>query len=362
MKTFRLLSAVLALAAMPAAWGLTLSPDAPTRYVVQSGDTLWSLAGKYLSDPWSWAELWHAGAGIDNPNRIYPGDVLILAMDAEGHPHLTIESAETAPDASISVRLSPTVRAEPLPALIPVIPHDIAASFMGRPTLLATDDVKTLPYVLGFEHDRLAGAAGTRLYARRMPNHASGLFSVVHAGDPVADPVTKRIIGVQAVYTGTARVDSPTPGARGVSSLTLIASARESLPGDRLVPDTDEVQPDLSPHRPSEPVEARIAAVIDGVHVIGQYQVVLLNQGRRAGLEPGHVLTLWHEAGSLPDRGPGDPTHQNDFTAFHRSVALPPESAGSLLVFRVYPEASYGLVLQTNSELRVGDAARSPNK
>jgi len=336
-----------------------LSPEAPARYVVKSGDTLWALAGKYLADPGSWPELWRAGAGIDNPNRIYPGDVLVLGVDSEGHPRLTIESAESATDASPTVRLSPTVRTSPLPEVIPVIPHDIAAAFMERPTLLAPEELHSLPYVLGFEHDRLAGAAGNRLYARRMPRPASGLYSVVHTGDPVIDPVSKRTIGIQAIFTGTAQVDPPTQSTRDVTSLTLIASARETLPGDRLVPDMESSRPNLIPHRPSERVDARIAAVVDGVHVVGQYQVVLLNQGHSAGLEPGHVLTLWHEAAALPDRGPGDPTRQSDFTAFRRSVELPPESAGSLLVFRVYPEASYGLVLQTNSELRVGDAARS---
>jgi hypothetical protein len=99
--------------------------------VVKAGDTLWSLAGKYLADPWSWSELWHAGAGIDNPNRIYPGDVLTLVRDANGQPMLIRAAAEPAPDVE-AVRLSPQMRAQNLQDAIATIPYDMIAAFMSE--------------------------------------------------------------------------------------------------------------------------------------------------------------------------------------------------------------------------------------
>ncbi len=361
-KTLRLLIAAFLLGALPAAQALTLAPDAPERYVVQAGDTLWGLAGKYLADPWSWAQLWHAGAGIDNPNRIYPGDILTLRQDANGNPILMLEPTESVPDGEV-VHLGPTLRSSALPTAIPTIPHDIVAAFMSRPTLLPVDGLAKLPYVVGFDHDRVAGAIGSRLYARGLDVEASGAFSVVHVGDRVKDPVSHHTLGYQAIYTGSARLDQAASTPHGLASLTLVRSARESLPGDRLVPETEESRLDFVPHAPSRAVDARIASVIDGVTAIGQYHVVLLNQGRRTGLEAGHVLTLWHESGALLDHGPGGPARESEFSAaFRRSVTLPAEPAGSLLVFRAYADASYALILETNSELRVGDVARSPNK
>ena len=111
MKTLRMILAVCAAVIWSGAHALTLTPDAPERYVVRAGDTLWSLAGRYLADPWSWGELWRAGAGIDNPNRIYPGDVLTLSRDAEGRPVLQRESTEALP-AGETVHLAPKVRSE----------------------------------------------------------------------------------------------------------------------------------------------------------------------------------------------------------------------------------------------------------
>src|SRR5437763_14018064 len=68
-----------------AAWGqapsspLALRPDAPDRYVVVRGDTLWSIAERYTDSPWRWPELWGLNKDeIRTPHLIYPGYVIVL--------------------------------------------------------------------------------------------------------------------------------------------------------------------------------------------------------------------------------------------------------------------------------------------
>ena len=56
-----------------------LAEGAPERYVVVPGDTLWSIANRFLKSPWKWNELWKLNQEqIPNPNRIAPGDVLVI--------------------------------------------------------------------------------------------------------------------------------------------------------------------------------------------------------------------------------------------------------------------------------------------
>ena len=58
----------------------TIKADAPNRYIVKKGDTLWDISGRYLDSPWRWKEIWATNKQIKNPNLIYPDDILILCV------------------------------------------------------------------------------------------------------------------------------------------------------------------------------------------------------------------------------------------------------------------------------------------
>ena len=69
----------MAISAHTQAASLKIRPNAPQRYVVKNGDTLWGISGKYLYSPWQWNRLWGANRNaIRNPHLIYPGQVLVL--------------------------------------------------------------------------------------------------------------------------------------------------------------------------------------------------------------------------------------------------------------------------------------------
>src|SRR5262245_9661246 len=106
----------------------TLREDAPDRYVVVPGDTLWGISGRFLQDPWRWPSLWRMNQEqLRNPHRIFPGDVLVLDRDA-GVLRLADPSDPAAAAAARDrrgpgdvpddvrgsvVKLSPRTRAEP---------------------------------------------------------------------------------------------------------------------------------------------------------------------------------------------------------------------------------------------------------
>ncbi|MEY3446660.1 MAG: hypothetical protein RIR45_1415, partial [Pseudomonadota bacterium] len=70
-----------------------LAANAPERYTVKSGDTLWAISSLFLKSPWRWPELWGMNLQeIKNPHRIYPGQLLILERK-DGMATLRVGSA-----------------------------------------------------------------------------------------------------------------------------------------------------------------------------------------------------------------------------------------------------------------------------
>src|ERR1051326_5819098 len=133
----------LAAAQAPSA-PLTLRPDAPDRYVVVPGDTLWSIAERYTDSPWRWPELWGLNKDeIRNPHLIYPGYVIVLDR-ARGQLTIgragTTTGTTTTPSESGVMRLGPRVRSEPIgKEEIPSIPSAIIEPFLTRPLIVEPD-------------------------------------------------------------------------------------------------------------------------------------------------------------------------------------------------------------------------------
>jgi hypothetical protein len=123
-----------------------------------------------------------------------------------------------------------------------------------------------------------------------------------------------------------------------------------------LAEDTSVVASDLIPHAPAADVKGQIMAVIDGASLIGQYEVVAINRGAADGLEVGHVLAIDRDAGTVRDGS----CRRSGLSLCTGTVKLPPERAGSLLVFKTYDQMSFGLVLQTTVPVSVADRVRTP--
>ncbi len=330
-----------------------LRPDAPKQYTVKRGDTLWDIAGLFLKNPWTWPEIWYVNPDIKNPHLIYPGDVLVLARGADGRPQIILGTASP-------LRLHPQLRADPLDTAVPTIPYASIAAFLSRPSLLAKEEIKNAPYVLGFDDEHQAAGTGYVVYARGLKDAAVGArYSVVHVGQAIVDPEDGKTLGYEGVYAGTAVVQRP---AR-ITKTVLVDSARETLSGDPMVPDSATTPLNFTPHAPAHPLKGQIIAMVDGTgdgtDTFGQYDIVVINRGDRDGVGPGTVLAI-NEAGYLAeDHGVSAGDGKLEFM-FSHNVRLPGERAGTLLVFKSYDRMSYALVVGASRQMRVLDVVHNP--
>ena len=331
----------------------SVSPTAPKSYTVQKGDTLWHLAGMFLKDPWLWPEIWYANPEVSNPHRIYPGDMLRLAKgtDATGGQTLAVQLVRTG---GSGTRLQPLLRSTKLEAPIANIPYTAIAAFLSRPGVLTKSQAEAAPYVLALRDLHMIAGAGNDIYVSHLKATEGERFSVLHVGDKLKDPDGHGSLGYLANYAGVAQVTRAGDPAR----VQIIDSAREILAGDVLIPESAGSVGDFIPHPPAAQVHGRILAVVNGVLLAGQFQVVAINRGGHDGIEPGHVLRVNESAKSVRDhcaRISGEGT----CTRF-RDTKLPVEAVGSLLVFRVFEHVSYALVATETNPISIGDHVVTP--
>ena len=337
--------------------GPVLNPDAPKQYTVKPGDTLWGIASMFLRDPWLWPEIWNANPAIANPHLIYPNDVLTLAIGADGRPQLRLDrgGAGDVPVLQGTTRVEPLMRSTPLESPIPTLPANIIASLAGKPLLLSSEQVRRAPHVVSLKDLHVAAGAPHEVYVEGLAGRAPGRYTAVQLGEKIRDPATHRVLGYMGVQTATVRVDATGKLTRA----TLLDSARETQPGDLVFPEQASAFGDLTPRAPPARIDGQIAAVVDGVTVIGQYQVVALNRGSRQGLQPGHVLAIFGAGGVSRDTGCA---RRGKLFCFGDGpqVRLPESRNGSLLVFKTYPEVSYALTVSVSAPVRLGDHVRTP--
>jgi nucleoid-associated protein YgaU len=316
----------------------SVKPEHPDRYVVKQGDTLWDIAGRFLDQPWRWRQIWRANPQISNPDRIYPGDVLVLRQGAAG-PYVEVERGLP------EVRLSPQVQVIPLPRPIPTIPLDVVKPFLIQPLVVSRAELNRAAYVVANADERLVVGTADRVYVRGIDEFEGSQYAVFRPGKVFRDPVSGELLGYEAVHIAEGQL----LGSDGVATLALTNASEAVHPGDRVLP-AEEAPPDMAflPRAPEAPVEGQVISLADGSPHVGRYAVVVINLGEGDGVHVGDVLAV-RQAGRVID----DPVRGG-------RVKLPEERAGLVMLFRVFDRVSYGLVMQAVRDISVHDVVGNP--
>ena len=381
----------------PATTPPPMQTEAPVRYTVKKGDTLWGIANMYLKDPTAWPDIWYANGSIKNPHLIFPGDVLVLG-NVGGRPALSVErngqvateispppvastvsapavtttgtvattaptlstkatpAAATAVTASIAgpalpvTKLEPQVRYLPLSEAVPAVPTTAIRPFLTQTRIVSKNELDNAGYLLSSQNQEPAMASDTEVYARDLNQTLGARYNVYRVGDKYVDPENGSVLGYQATYIGSAEVETWGEPQK----VLLTKTVQEALNGDRLLPVTDDtaLQAAFMPHRPAKQVNGQVVSVIGAVQEIGQFGVVVINRGSNAGLDPGAILDIQYKGANVPD-----PYHGGFLSG---TTKLPNANSGTLMVFRVFANASYALVMQSSREIHVEDYVVSP--
>jgi hypothetical protein len=342
----------------------TPPPDAQV-HVIQPGDTLWDLAGRFYGNPYLWPQLWERNQYILDAHWIYPGDPLVLGpqvvpVDTLAGSGSGLGEEEETPTPEVPGVLTPNAAAG---APVPLgSESDIYCSgFIG-------DLDEKFPYsIVGSEYEVLApqmkpgaldlvqgtyGTVSTVKYGLSTGDivyldggQAGGLapgtlLTAVEPDRQVIHPVGNALFGRYYHYLGRLRVLS-------VQETTAIAEIVHSCDpitvGTLLQPFDPEPVPLGRPtamrpvNYPAAAEKLRDAPVIlfsqDNVVSLGQDHVVYIDRGEDNDVTPGDIYTIYR-----PNR-PG----------------FPPVVLGELAILSVQKRSSVAKIIESRYPIYIGD-------
>jgi hypothetical protein len=363
----KLFPVLLAMLLMPAFLGaadqIRIRDDAPAQYEVVRGDTLWDISGRFLEDPWLWPEVWELNPQIENPHLIYPGDVIELQYSANG-PLLTLRRAGSDTNAGglRTVKLSPRVRREPLDNAIPAIPLDRISSVLSENIVVPETELDAAPYLIGNRSGSLLSRDGDEVFAKGAWDTRVQQYDIIRPGRKYQDPETKKTYGVEGKMVGTATLVE-----RNGDKATLLVtdSIEEGRAGDRFIPSAgNRIDSNYFPQPPKFNINGDILDIVANRTMGSVYDSIVINKGSNDNLKAGDLLALQKPEVIVEDtieevtlgerfrRAIGtDKGHLQTFNG---------EKYGTVLVYRVFENASLGIIMSADDIVRQEDKIVTP--
>lgn len=328
----------------------SIKANAPHVYVVKKGDTLWEISDKFLDKPWRWREIWASNRHIKNPHWIYPNDRLLLCT-LNGRPLVGRDEGDGCTGIvrrySGQMTLQPQVRIEQFEQSIPVIPLNQIQPWLDRSTIIASENIKNLPYIIGASDNRVIAGAGQKVFARGQGLISGQRYAVYHVGEPYFETDTKgkkHVIGIELrqVASGIA-----TQTENDMTTLELIQSyGSEVSQSDLVMPEQDAMLPTLFYPTENSEIKAggQIVRILGSIGSATKNSSVTINRGRLDGANSGDILETYQQGEWIQD------------PKTNKQVKLPNQKIGTVMIFKTFDHLSYAYVLDSSLPIHVGAA------
>lgn len=336
--------------------------DAPNRYVVKRGDTLWGIASRFLNNPGHWKAIWHANPQIKNPNLIYPGDIISyvtvggkrkLQIAGSNNPIRERHTGRKTADGRPVYNLTPTVQTEYIADPIPTLPKQVVYPFMVKNTILEPGFSEDYPYIIGQADRNYISVSGrSKVYAKTDDGSFTHTeYRIYREAKNIIDPISGDDLGVEAVYVGHLKMIE---GANedGIGTFMQTDAVGPVYPKDILIPDEEPAYGGELNFLPQLAQLHEDAVIVRPVGVTGsqtgtQFSTVLINVG--AGeVRPGDVFKIV--------RGAKQTGQGRDGEAYN----LPDYEVGTGIVYKTFDQSSFALVMNAYDMIYSGDRIVTP--
>lgn len=351
---------------------LTLRDNAPQKYVVKKGDTLWDISGAFLKKPWRWPELWRKNEFINNPHLIFPGDVLHLLFDAKGRPYLAKaekRKVSLSPHAQVSLK---ELRSKS--SAIPAVSLHMLSPYLTNYYIVSANKMRefkeTAATVMGMQTGFDRGTQAHTAYAIGEIASKQQL-AVIHVDEPITAYGSDDVLGYEIRVAAIGVLNEPATDGSDLQGIQLQTVKREVLQGDLIIPLSSLAGFSSVYHLQAASVDvvANIVKVGTKGLEIGKYDIVVIDSGINAGLKNGDVLFINRESSMMFNTNP--PRYAQQLPAkdtvlgrwvdelFIGKPHTKTIQLGEILILQAKPELSLAIVLNTKMPMKVGDRVES---
>jgi hypothetical protein len=325
--------------------GEAVRDGARSSYTVRSGDTLSNLSESFLGDPGAWPKLWALNPEIPNPHWISPGMIVRLSKGGED-----AKSGASAGAAGAAISLGqgppPLATASRGPSRVSrAAPGPVRQlGFVDEGALVAAGTIN------GSVEEKIMLATGDQAYVEFPSGHPPKIaarFSVYHVdGDhPVRSPGSDVALGYLVSVCGEVVID--TVGGGNIATGHLVGLSGPVERGYRVGPLIPQLRA-VAPRPNGVNVTGRVVASVDPGSLLATQTFVVLDRGRRHGVEAGNRFLILRQ---------GDGLKRLLESAYSSDPRFPPNVVAEIVAVDVRNETTVGWISRGSRELRVGDVA-----
>ncbi len=319
-------------------------------HVVNDGDTMWDLSGRYYGDSYEWPRMWSHNAHITNPHWIYPGDIVYLREDSGAAGASAGRNQDTSSESGGKSRASDDINRGMFLPLGGYITTE-EPQYVGR-IIASRKEASMLA-----EHDTAWVGWGEDAYSdkekeeiekedrtemREAEDVAKGdRFAVVREIGELKDDEEEKVIARKYRVLGEVVVTKTEDDA--YDEIKIIQSWHEMYRGDLLIP----YERQLKVVKQSKANNDNVATIVDTLNpgsMFGEHSYVFLNKGAQDGVRTGNRFFVYQRYEGLHKGVDGE-----------LDPKVPWTRVGQVLVLDVRENYSTAVVIDSKRELVVGD-------
>jgi LysM repeat protein len=313
---------------------LSLAQDKPNTpndnvsiYVVRPGDSLWKISKNFFNSPVLWPRLWKLNPTIDNPHKIFPGEVINLKQQA---PKLPIAKFDPAKKSFTLGDVDP-----PPPVYYYSLSQD--AGF------ISPDEWEHMGTIVNSEPARILLGRESVAYINVGTNDNVAVgdkYTIFRSSKIVLHPITNKRVGYKVAILGELEV-SEVLGEK-ISTAKITKSNREITRGARIRP-AEEFVKEVVVKKGTADINGYIIDNQKNLHMSGMFDVVYFDAGMEDNVVPGNVFTIYQYPRQTKDLDTG------------RQLTIPKFPIAKMIVLNVQRDVSTGLIFESSRQVVPGD-------